>query len=106
MTKAGLALIGIAVLMTLLPSAVLAAHGQLDLTFGTQGQGKVTTDFIGTNDHAAGMAIQSDGKIVVVGSSGSFGRSGINVARYNANGSPDTTFVGGGKHRFSSSIID
>jgi uncharacterized delta-60 repeat protein len=45
----------------------LNSTGSLDTTFGTAG--RVTTDFGPTNG-AAGLAVQSDGKIVVVGSSG------------------------------------
>lgn len=61
------------------------ADGSLDTSFGTGG--KVTTDVFGSPDIAADMLIQPDGKIVLVGSS-----HGITVARYNSNGSPDTTF--------------
>jgi uncharacterized delta-60 repeat protein len=61
------------------------ADGSLDTSFGTGG--KVTTDVFGSRDLAGDMLIQPDGKIVVVGSS-----NGITVARYNSNGSPDTTF--------------
>src|SRR5262249_6143539 len=40
--------------------------GVLDSTFGTGG--KVTTDFIGGDDRALAVAIQSDGKIIAAGS--------------------------------------
>lgn len=40
--------------------------GALDSTFGNGG--KITTDFAGAYDHVGGMAVQSDGKIVVAGS--------------------------------------
>lgn len=75
--------------------------GTLDTTFGN-GTGKVTTDFFNNSDYANAIAIQSDGKIVVVGTVGaviggtdlvpSFG-----IARYNTDGSLDTTFSGNGK---------
>ncbi len=70
------------------------ADGALDLTFGVGGV--VTTNFpIGTSggvDVANDVIIQSDGKIVAAGrSAGRFG-----VARYNTNGSPDTSFGVGG----------
>ena len=42
--------------------------GTLDMTFGSGGTGKVTTDFNGQTDSAAALAIQSDGKIVAAGS--------------------------------------
>jgi uncharacterized delta-60 repeat protein len=80
-------------------TVALAAGGDLDLTFS--GDGKVITNSGGSfNDQVRGMAIQSNGKIVVVGDSHiTFGGAGTNfmVARFNANGSLDTTFSGDGK---------
>jgi uncharacterized delta-60 repeat protein len=68
-----------------------SATGTLDPTFGTGGL--VTTDFGGGSDQANGVALQPDGKIVVVGPlQGKFG-----VARYNPDGSLDSTFGSGGK---------
>jgi uncharacterized delta-60 repeat protein len=68
--------------------------GSLDPTF--DGDGKVTTDFAGSSDVASSLAIQSDGKIVAAGRAGG---SGIDfaLARYNDDGSLDTTFDGDGK---------
>ena len=60
-------------------------NGSLDATFGNDGI--VSTD-IGSNDAANAIAIQSDGKIVVSGTSG--------LVRYNTNGILDTTFGTGG----------
>jgi uncharacterized delta-60 repeat protein len=58
--------------------------GSLDTSFGNGG--KVTTDFGGT-DFATGVAVLSDGKIVVSGTSnGDFA-----LARYNPDGSLDTS---------------
>jgi uncharacterized delta-60 repeat protein len=67
--------------------------GGLDTTFGTGG--KVNTDF---GDSASGIsvAIQSDGKIVVAGFAGS-STPDVAVARYNSDGSLDSTFGSGGK---------
>jgi uncharacterized delta-60 repeat protein len=73
------------------------SNGSLDTTF--DGDGKVTTDFGGGDDHAYSVAIQSDGKIVVAGFSG-IGTSDFKdfaLTRYNSNGSLDTTFDGDGK---------
>ena len=71
--------------------------GSLDTTFS--GNGKLTTDFTPHVDYANDLAIQSDGKIVVVGGSGVC--EGCNpkfaVARYNSDGSLDTTFGGDGR---------
>ena len=70
------------------------ADGTLDTTFGTGG--KVTTSFSAYNDYAYAIALQPDGKIVVAGAAGG-STSDIALARYNANGSLDSTFDGDGK---------
>jgi uncharacterized delta-60 repeat protein len=73
-----------------------AQAGHLDPTFGTGGI--VTTDFgdqfqSSNQATANGVAIQSDGKIVVTGGiPGPHGFPAPAVARYNANGSLDTSF--------------
>ena len=71
--------------------------GSLDTSFS--GDGKKTTDFGGDDDQATGVALQGDGKIVVVGSAGGCCFTPINfaLARYNPNGSLDTSFSGDGK---------
>jgi uncharacterized delta-60 repeat protein len=70
------------------------ASGPLDSTFS--GDGKVTTNFTSGSDVATSVGIQSDGKIVAAGAvGGSGGRFGL--ARYNPNGSLDTTFGGDGR---------
>jgi uncharacterized delta-60 repeat protein len=65
--------------------------GSLDSGFGTGG--KVTTA-IGTYDIARGLALQADGKIVVSGYtySAGFSTAQFALARYNPNGSLDTSF--------------
>jgi uncharacterized delta-60 repeat protein len=85
--------------------------GSLDSTFGSGGTTTVNLD--GKDDTAFGMVLQADGRIVVAGSSfstsaqpanGTFllfpisGVSGgsIAVARFNTNGTLDTTFGTGG----------
>ena len=81
----------------LLPHNSDAAPGELDPTFGTNG--KVTTDFSGNVDVGNAAAVQSDGKIVVAG----FTRAGADItedfalARYNGDGSLDSTFGTGGR---------
>ena len=77
------------VLMAVVVATVLAAAGDLDTTF--DGDGIVTTDF-GSDDGAVDVAIQADGKIVAAGSSG----GKFALARYNSDGSLDTTFGTGG----------
>jgi uncharacterized delta-60 repeat protein len=79
--------------MIKLPVAIAANAGDLDLSFGTNGV--VTTLISNVSSNARGVAIQPDGKIVVAGTV--YGSSsGIFVARYNSNGSPDTGFGAGG----------
>jgi uncharacterized delta-60 repeat protein len=54
----------------------------------------------GTFDGAQDVAVQADGKIVVVGVTdpgGQVGKDDFAVARFNADGTPDTTFGSGGK---------
>jgi uncharacterized delta-60 repeat protein len=78
--------------------------GSLDTTFGTNG--KVTHSMLtgSSEEIARAVAIQPDGKIVVAGHTGQFGRPGRPagnrfdhaVVRYNADGSVDTTFGAGG----------
>ena len=74
--------------------------GSLDTSF--DGDGLVTTDF-GTDDIAHGVAIQSDGKIVVAGYTNSNGlfcssnNCNFALARYNPDGSLDSSFDGDGK---------
>lgn len=75
-----------------------AAPGDLDTTFGRNG--KVKTDFNRHNDLAYGMALQADGKVIVAGISfeGNSAQGGdFAVARYNTNGTLDTSFGVGGK---------
>jgi len=69
------------------------SDGSLDTNFN--GTGTVTTDF-GGNDTATSIAVQTNGKIVVTGVS-NIGRANFALARYNANGSLDTTLNGTGK---------
>jgi uncharacterized delta-60 repeat protein len=76
------------------------SNGSLDDTFGTGG--KVTTDFSGFDDLARAVAIQTDGKIVAAGEAD----TDFAVARYNSNGSLDTTFDGDGRVRTSISLFD
>lgn len=69
------------------------ANGSLDTTFGG-GDGKVVTNFAGA-DGAYAIFVRSDDKFVVAGTANTL--QDIGVARYNANGTLDTTFSGDGK---------
>jgi uncharacterized delta-60 repeat protein len=68
-------------------------NGSLDATFGSGGL--VTTSFDGSGQ-GEGVAVQPDGKIVVVG----LVNGGEGVARYNPDGSLDPTFGASGKAVF------
>jgi uncharacterized delta-60 repeat protein len=68
--------------------------GTLDTTFNSTG--KVLTDF-GGDDTGTAVAIDSNDQIVVVGSSNAGGNYNFAVARYNMNGTLDTTFNGTGR---------
>lgn len=71
--------------------------GTLDLSFGTNG--KVTTDFAGSRDIASAIAIQANGKIVAAGRSQNGTETDFALARYNSDGTLDTSFGIGGKVR-------
>ena len=74
--------------------AVWAADSDLDPTF--DGDGIVTTS-INNFNHGNDLAIQPDGKIVVVGSTSGSPFLDFAVTRYNSDGSLDGTFGSGGK---------
>ena len=67
--------------------------GSLDATFGNNG---IVTTAVGEQALASAVALQADGKIVVVGSGGTMNQTSFVVVRYNPNGSLDDTFGNGG----------
>jgi len=80
------------------------SDGTLDTSFGPNGNGKVTTD-LGAGDVARAVVLQSDGKIIAGGYTGSGGGlsrpDGRDVGefamvRYDTDGSVDTSFGVGG----------
>lgn len=71
------------------------ADGEPDATFN--GTGLVTTDFAGGSDTSRDLLVQADGKIVVLGKLDQNGQPILQLARYNADGSLDTTFNASGK---------
>ncbi len=73
----------------------LNTDGTLDITF--DGDGKVVTSVDVYDDYANAIAIQPDGKIVLVGASPSGSYDCFGVVRYNTDGSLDNTFDGDGK---------
>jgi uncharacterized delta-60 repeat protein len=75
-----------------------AADGDVDPTFGIDG--KVLTDFDHSTDIANAVAIQADGKIVVVGTTyrdNDFSNEDFAVTQYNPDGTLDKAFGIGGK---------
>lgn len=75
------------------------SNGNLDSTFGSNGV--VKTDFFTSNDAAEALAVEPDGKIVLAGytfnPNNVAASNDFALARYEANGSLDTTFGTGGK---------
>jgi len=78
-------------------------NGSLDTSFdgdtsmpGYPGNGKVTTAVGSENNYGHGVAIQSDGKIVVAGYSDNGANPDFAVVRYNTDGSLDDLFDGDG----------
>jgi uncharacterized delta-60 repeat protein len=80
------------------PQLVQAADGDLDPTFGTGGT--VMTDLGRSTDLAQAVAVQADGKLVVVGQTyrdNDYSTEDFAVARYNTDGTLDGTFGVRGK---------
>lgn len=78
------------ILIFLLPIALFAQDGVLDPTFGSSGT--VTTSIGSFNVYGYGIAIQADGKIVVVGAQDNVSSSDFLVVRYNVDGTLDNSF--------------
>jgi uncharacterized delta-60 repeat protein len=74
----------------------LNANGSNDTSFAPPGD-QASIGFGGSNDAANAMALQPDGKIVLVGSTDAAGAAGSAIARLNADGTLDTSFGTGGK---------
>jgi uncharacterized delta-60 repeat protein len=82
-------------LAVLLIPAAQSTPGALDPSFGTGG--KVTTAFGNGNEYAYALLRQPDGKLVAAGSGWNGSQQTFALARYNPNGSLDTSFNGTGK---------
>ncbi len=83
--------LGLSILVSLMAAGgVMAAAGELDSSFGTNG--KVVTDFNMSDDYGNDIVVESNGKIIAIGcTTSSLGRD-FALARYNNNGSIDTSF--------------
>jgi uncharacterized delta-60 repeat protein len=88
-------LLAACVLAVLLIPAAQATPGAPDPSFN--GPGKVTTAIGSGNDEAHALARQPDGKLVAAGYSHNGANNDFALARYNPNGSLDTSFNGSGK---------
>jgi uncharacterized delta-60 repeat protein len=72
----------------------LLENGEPDPGFGTDG--RVYVPVGSSDDYAMGIALQSDGKIVVAGTATGASHGDIGLVRVNANGTLDSTFGTGG----------
>ena len=80
--------------------ARLNSDGSRDATFGTNAapsQGQVTTPIGSGDDSASAVAVDAQGRIIAAGSSYNGADNDFALARYNPNGSLDTSFNGTGK---------
>ena len=76
--------------------ACFKANGSLDTSFN--GTAKVTTNLGGDgNAEGRSVTVQTDGKIVVVGYATAGNTEKFALARYNADGAPDTSFGDSGR---------
>ena len=76
--------------------AKLNSNGTLDATFSSDGKATIYFTDIQSNDSARCIARQSDGKIIVGGSSYFAGWDYFSLVRYNTDGTLDTSFGGSG----------
>ncbi|WP_280192072.1 hypothetical protein [Delftia sp. PS-11] len=77
----------------------LNADGTLDTSFGGNGTGKLLVPVGSSGDWAYSVALQSDGKIVVAGSSDNGSNNDFSLIRLNTDGTLDTHFGGQGTGR-------
>jgi uncharacterized delta-60 repeat protein len=96
--RASLVIVLASLLVASMTGFASASPGQLDDSF--DGDGKVTTDFTNKPDSASDVAVQANGRILVVGFTGGNGGK-FDLARYRSSGSLDATFGGDGKVRTS-----
>ena len=91
---------GVVAVLALCPSAA-AAPGGLDPTF--DGDGRATTEVLSPYEGVEALAVQPDGKIVVVGTSmDEEADTYLALVRYDTDGSLDETFGTGGVQFFAS----
>ena len=76
-------------------TVALAASGDLDTTFS--GDGRIMQSFGGYYHLGSNVAVQADGKVVAAGERVTAAGTDFAIARYNPNGTLDTTFSGDGR---------
>src|ERR1041385_6325307 len=99
-SRCGLAVAAVTLSCIISPQVAQAAAGDLDPTFGTGGM--LMTDINRSTAIGNAVAIQADGKLVVVGTAyrqNDFSDEDFVVTRYNTDGTLDNTFGRGGKVR-------
>jgi uncharacterized delta-60 repeat protein len=89
------ALVALAIALAPTLSHAQTRSGTLDASFGTGG--KVTTDFAGSGDGVGGIAVQPDGKLVAAGAASINWQLDFALARYDSNGTLDTSFGTNGR---------
>jgi uncharacterized delta-60 repeat protein len=83
------------VLFSIFIYSIAQTPGSPDLTFG--GTGIVSTDMNTSNDYGYYVLIQNDGKIIIIGSISIGSDYYFGLARFNINGTIDTSFSSDGK---------
>lgn len=78
-------------------------NGSLDRSFGAKGTASVS--FEPLSSQVNGLAVQPDGKIVAVGSAFEHEHTEMAIARFNRNGSVDTSFGVNGKKILFSNVL-
>lgn len=68
------------------------SYGELDESFGSNQNGKVSVSLGGTNETAYAIALQSDHKVIVAGSTFLNSTYQFGLARYNSDGTLDRSF--------------
>ena len=79
-------------------------NGALDGSFGANGT--AIADFVGDDDQARDLAIDSQGRVVVVGVEDLGGSGDVAVARFRPGGGLDSSFSGNGKASFNFGASD
>jgi uncharacterized delta-60 repeat protein len=88
------------------------ANGTLDTAFG--GDGRITLDLGGDDEYASGLIQQLGGKLVIAGATNAAGFERLVLARFNVDGTLDTSFgvagrtvvdYGGGLHSRAEALV-